>query len=105
MGTGSPRQSPEAPAVGVTSTAASSAPDTVTDSGGSDAQEVFSMIKKPRVRYDVEVVTKLIVYSGKSISGCSENADPHVPLSFSLGIAIIVTDCMAYVFDFLGLAP
>ncbi|EFW18306.1 hypothetical protein D8B26_005113 [Coccidioides posadasii str. Silveira] len=27
-------------------------------------EEMFSMITKPRVRYDVEVVTKLIVYSG-----------------------------------------
>jgi hypothetical protein len=30
-----------------------------------DEKEVFSQIKKPRVRYDVEVVTKLIVYTGK----------------------------------------
>lgn len=30
-----------------------------------DEREMFSMITKPRVRYDVEVVTKLIVYSGK----------------------------------------
>lgn len=29
-----------------------------------DEAEVFSRIKKPRVRYDVEVVTRLIVYSG-----------------------------------------
>lgn len=27
-------------------------------------KEVFSQIKKPRVRYDVEVVTKLVVYAG-----------------------------------------
>ncbi|THC97204.1 hypothetical protein EYZ11_003313 [Aspergillus tanneri] len=27
--------------------------------------EVFSQIKRPRVRYDVEVVTKLVVYSGR----------------------------------------
>lgn len=31
-----------------------------------DALDMFSMITKPRVRYDVEVVTKLIVYSGMS---------------------------------------
>lgn len=30
-----------------------------------DEAEVFSQIKRPRVRYDVEVVTKLIVYSGR----------------------------------------
>ncbi|GIJ99692.1 hypothetical protein Aspvir_003694 [Aspergillus viridinutans] len=29
-----------------------------------DFTEVFSQVKKPRVRYDVEVVTKLVVYSG-----------------------------------------
>lgn len=29
-----------------------------------EEKEMFSMITKPRVRYDVEVVTKLIVYSG-----------------------------------------
>jgi hypothetical protein len=30
-----------------------------------DERAVFSQIVKPRVRYDVEVVTKLVVYSGK----------------------------------------
>ena len=30
-----------------------------------DEKEMFSKLEKPRVRYDVEVVTKLIVYSGK----------------------------------------
>lgn len=29
--------------------------------------EVFMKIEKPRVRYDVEVVTKLVVYSGRSL--------------------------------------
>lgn len=32
-----------------------------------DETEMFSRLEKPRVRYDVEVVTKLVVYSGKSI--------------------------------------
>ncbi len=27
-------------------------------------QEMFSALKKPRVRYDVEVITKLVVYAG-----------------------------------------
>lgn len=30
--------------------------------------EVFMGIEKPRVRYDVEVVTKLVVYSGKFLA-------------------------------------
>lgn len=32
---------------------------------GDDEKEVFSLLVKPRVRYDVEVVTKLVVYTGK----------------------------------------
>lgn len=31
-------------------------------------REMFSKLEKPRVRYDVEVITKLIVYSGQSPS-------------------------------------
>ncbi|KAJ9644681.1 Long-chain base-1-phosphate phosphatase [Coniosporium tulheliwenetii] len=31
---------------------------------GKEDQEIFSSLERPRVRYDVEVVTKLIVYSG-----------------------------------------
>ena len=30
-----------------------------------EEREMFSLLEKPRVRYDVEVITKLIVYSGK----------------------------------------
>jgi hypothetical protein len=30
-----------------------------------EKRELFNQLMKPRVRYDVEVVTKLIVYSGK----------------------------------------
>ncbi|KAK4133209.1 PAP2-domain-containing protein [Trichocladium antarcticum] len=32
-----------------------------------DEKEVFSMLEKPRVRYDVEVVTKLVIYAGESL--------------------------------------
>ena len=31
-----------------------------------EEREMFSRLEKPRVRYDVEVITKLIVYTGKS---------------------------------------
>lgn len=31
-----------------------------------DEKEIFSKVEKPRVRYDVEVVTKLVVYTGIS---------------------------------------
>ena len=30
-----------------------------------EEREMFSKLEKPRVRYDVEVITKLVVYSGK----------------------------------------
>jgi hypothetical protein len=33
-----------------------------------DEEELFAQIKRPRVRYDVEVVTKLVVYSGEPTS-------------------------------------
>lgn len=38
-----------------------------------EEQEMFSRLVRPRVRYDVEVVTKLVVYTGERISslGCS----------------------------------
>ena len=39
-----------------------------------EEREIFSSIQRPRVRYDVEVITKLIVYSGK------------FPVSFGFGI-------------------
>ena len=32
-----------------------------------EEKEMFSKLEKPRVRYDVEVVTKLVVYTGKSL--------------------------------------
>ena len=36
-----------------------------------DEKEIFSKIEKPRVRYDVEVITKMIVYSGQLHLGSS----------------------------------
>jgi hypothetical protein len=63
MGTGSPRL-----ATGVSGAdvppLTEPFPDLVTEPEPDD-EEVFARIKKPRVRYDVEVVTKLVVYSGK----------------------------------------
>ena len=34
-----------------------------------EERELLSSIPKPRVRYDVEVITKLIVYSGNALMG------------------------------------
>lgn len=67
MGTGTPRySSPHVPAARDDRTDRSSPPVPFPDyEEPPDEAEVFSQIKRPRVRYDVEVVTKLIVYSGK----------------------------------------
>lgn len=64
MGTGSLRFSPSSDREGEVSP--SLPPQTSPEKGVEEAseEEVFSRITKPRVRYDVEVVTKLIVYSG-----------------------------------------
>lgn len=83
MGTVSPRQSPDAPAHVQTGPISPRVYE-IANGSTEDEEQMFSMIKKPRVRYDVEVVTRLIVY---------------------MGIGVIVVDFMAYVFDIVGLAP
>ncbi|WEW57378.1 Long-chain base-1-phosphate phosphatase [Emydomyces testavorans] len=60
MGTGTPTCEQNGTS-NVADTAARSLEYTIKSQG---EEEMFSMITKPRVRYDVEVVTKLIVYSG-----------------------------------------
>jgi hypothetical protein len=49
-----------------------------------EEKEVFSQIKKPRVRYDVEVVTKLVVYAG--IPWIVINGAPPVFEMLGLGV-------------------
>lgn len=44
----------------------SSTMESSNNSNGRREAEILSRVEKPRVRYDVEVVTKLIVYAGKS---------------------------------------
>ena len=70
-------------------------------------EEVFAQIKRPRVRYDVEVVTKLVVYSGmlflflfsfSSSVNCSI-ADPMI------GIGWVVLEVAPLIFDMAGLVP
>lgn len=61
MGRGSPSSS----AVDVNSEMATTPfPSIDFEAGEREEKEVFSQIKKPRVRYDVEVITKLVVYAG-----------------------------------------
>lgn len=54
----SPRLAPQGPSRKILGSRAES------DAQKSDEKELFSNLQKPRVRYDVEVITKLIVYSG-----------------------------------------
>ena len=49
-----------------------------------EEKEMFSKLEKPRVRYDVEVVTKLIVYSG--IAWLAVEGNPLVFEAVGLGI-------------------
>jgi len=42
-------------------------------SDGSSDESMFLALEKPRVRYDVEVVTKLVVYAGKYIERLLED--------------------------------
>ena len=60
--------------------------------------EMFSKLTKPRVRYDVEVVTKLIVYSGE----CHDSGK-EVVLTSPTGIGAIAVDWAPILFEVLGL--
>lgn len=65
-----------------------------------DEKEIFSMVEKPRVRYDVEVVTKLIVYAG--ILECHY---PHCTTLLTLikGIAWLSVEGNPLLFELIGL--
>lgn len=66
MGTVNPRQSSNASAHVQTGLISSGVYEIANGATSTeDEEQMFSMIKKPRVRYDVEVVTRLIVYMGK----------------------------------------
>ena len=67
-----------------------------------ETREVFSQVEKPRVRYDVEVVTKLIVYAGKV--QCPPNNRSWRSDRQVLGIAWIATEGGPLVFEVLGLS-
>lgn len=65
-----------------------------------EEREMFSRLEKPRVRYDVEVITKLIVYTGKS--GIPPLADLTWLINVS-GIAWIAVEGGPILFEILGL--
>lgn len=52
-----------------------------------DEKELFSRLEKPRVRYDVEVITKLIVYTG--IAWISVEGNPILFEYLGLGMGIL----------------
>ena len=62
-------------------------------------REMFSKLEKPRVRYDVEVITKLIVYSGRF--GCQTNN--VVANRMIVGIAWIAVEGAPLLFQAVGL--
>ena len=56
-----------------------------------EEREMLSTLEKPRVRYDVEVITKLIVYTGRSLSDhCRKRAKLNVEQA-SLGSLLKAT--------------
>ena len=65
-----------------------------------EEREMFSKLEKPRVRYDVEVITKLIVYSG--IFGMSPLA-MLIWLIHAAGIAWIAVEGGPILFETIGL--
>ncbi len=72
MGTGSVLASPLSPTTDELQ-AFSTVADIDQKEDEREEREMFSKLEKPRVRYDVEVVTKLVVYTGManiSISVC-----------------------------------
>lgn len=63
-----------------------------------EKREIFMKLTKPRVRYDVEVVTKLIVYSGKS------HPSFHFAMySLSAGIGWFAVGLDPIIFELVGL--
>lgn len=65
-----------------------------------EEREMFSKLEKPRVRYDVEVITKLIVYSGRC--GISSLAMLSRLINMA-GIAWIAVEGGPILFETIGL--
>lgn len=75
-----------------------------------DEKAMFSMITRPRVRYDVEVVTKLIIYSGMSLLVflnalrlLQKQVIAGSPGFFSAGIGWISVEATPILFHYVGL--
>lgn len=72
------------------------------EAGVDDETQMFSRITRPRVRYDVEVVTKLIVYSGMFYLFF---VIAEFVLTGGIGIAWWSVEGNPMLFSYLGLAP
>lgn len=73
-----------------------------------EEREMFSRLEKPRVRYDVEVVTKIIVYAGKVPPRLYYSNHLRIRLDinaefFESGIAWIAVEGNPILFEVLGL--
>lgn len=73
-------------------------------------REMFSMLVKPRVRYDVEVVTKLVVYTGESSNIPCRVVNRHSSLEscvltgpFRTGIAWLAVEGIPLLHELLGI--
>ena len=65
-----------------------------------EERDLFSTLEKPRVRYDVEVVTKLIVYTGKNHTSCTFIIRS---LTWKTGVAWIAVEATPILFEITGL--
>ena len=65
-----------------------------------EEREIFAKLEKPRVRYDVEVITKLIVYTGKEIYFASGD---EYEAYITAGIAWIAVEGNPILFELIGL--
>lgn len=102
MGTGTPRyNSPHDPGTDGDRTDRSSPPVPFPPyEEPPDEAEMFRQIKRPRVRYDVEVITKLIVYSGEYLDRYWDHEKFLIAI---LGIAALAVEGAPLVFELVGL--
>lgn len=67
-----------------------------------EEMEMFSKLEKPRVRYDVEVITKLVVYTGMPVSSSTTRFCGLIPTA---GIGWIAVEGAPILFHIVGLGP
>lgn len=69
----------------------------------SEKRQIFMQLMKPRVRYDVEVVTKLIIYSGKCTLYCFSTKVGGPLLIYCTGIGYVAVCANPILFEYVGL--